>query len=499
MMVGSRNNQILFFLLLLAFVVRLFGITAHGIWIDEKTALKNATGLEIAENSQSEYEGRVFTSKELWANNHVTGVKESTIVQSGGNNIFYNTLLHFWIKLAGISDFSLRLLSAIFGLLTVLLLFVFSKEIYNNERVALLAAFIAAMHPMLIRYSQEGRAYAIGAFFVLLASLYFFRILNRNKADVFSIAIFSISVVISFLSHYLTVSVFLAQLFIFLISIGKLKRSVIFSVLAGAAFIVGTIYIWMINGGFEGIESIAEKSSDYGDVAANNAQETFALPTSAKTLFAGWSQVLLAISGNYLQGFGIQIRYIFILFLMPAFLMYYGFRNVEKERRNLIYLFLLILGSPALSTILAVRSGHVIPFQILYAIFVVPFVIVALAVGLNKVLELSKSFLSVTRVVGVAYLLLLLISLYPIHSDYGKERDINPYFYKVLPAITAEYAPGDTLCFSNWGDVVVANLYLRERGDIVQEFKESDDGQVFIRKSTGSKVAVYTLKKEDRY
>jgi mannosyltransferase len=74
----------------------------------------------------------------------------------------YYLLLAGWQTLAGRSEFVLRGLSAFAGILLVALIYKLGKH-YFNEHAALSAAFIAAIHPALIYYSQEARMYELAA------------------------------------------------------------------------------------------------------------------------------------------------------------------------------------------------------------------------------------------------------------------------------------------------------------------------------------------------
>jgi mannosyltransferase len=78
----------------------------------------------------------------------------------------YYYLLHFWRGVFGASEFALRSLSAVLGVLLVGLTYLIARQVFNHG-VGVLAALIAAVNPFQIYYSQEARMYmllaAIGA------------------------------------------------------------------------------------------------------------------------------------------------------------------------------------------------------------------------------------------------------------------------------------------------------------------------------------------------
>jgi hypothetical protein len=73
----------------------------------------------------------------------------------------------------------LRLLSVCFGTGTVFIIFLLAREMFST-RVAWLTAFLAAIWPRLIEYSQDMRAYAL---FVLLASTSGFALLRALRTN----------------------------------------------------------------------------------------------------------------------------------------------------------------------------------------------------------------------------------------------------------------------------------------------------------------------------
>ncbi len=74
---------------------------------------------------------------------------------------FYYYLVAGWGQLAGWSEWSLRFPSVFFGVLTIPLLAVTAHRLTGRRTVTLLAALLAALHPLLVYYSQEARMYSM--------------------------------------------------------------------------------------------------------------------------------------------------------------------------------------------------------------------------------------------------------------------------------------------------------------------------------------------------
>ena len=73
----------------------------------------------------------------------------------------YYVLLDMWTYLFGYSDFATRLLSVLLGAGAVFTAYLFTKTAFRSERAALLCAFVLAISPTHIRYSQEVRMYVL--------------------------------------------------------------------------------------------------------------------------------------------------------------------------------------------------------------------------------------------------------------------------------------------------------------------------------------------------
>ena len=66
-----------------------------------------------------------------------------------------------WGRLAGWSEWSLRFPSVFFGTLTVPLLAAVTQRLSRSRIAGVFAALLAALHPLLLYYSQEARMYAM--------------------------------------------------------------------------------------------------------------------------------------------------------------------------------------------------------------------------------------------------------------------------------------------------------------------------------------------------
>ncbi len=77
------------------------------------------------------------------------------------------------VALFGLTDFAVRFPSALFGTLTVLLVYFLAKEVFKNDKVALISAGILAILPWHIQFAHAAFEATLGVFFTGLGVLAF--------------------------------------------------------------------------------------------------------------------------------------------------------------------------------------------------------------------------------------------------------------------------------------------------------------------------------------
>src|SRR5512140_2372016 len=127
----SRTRVGLVFLLLAGFALRLYHLGAASLWYDETVSL-------------------YLARQDL--------VSLTTHTAGDIHPPFYYYLLHVWGSLAGWSDFSSAFLSLVFGILLVALTYRIGREWFDRQ-TGFLAAFLVALSPYNLWYSQEVRMY----------------------------------------------------------------------------------------------------------------------------------------------------------------------------------------------------------------------------------------------------------------------------------------------------------------------------------------------------
>src|SRR5678815_486504 len=141
----SRTGFLLVFAL--AVFLRLFHLGTYSIWMEEKISLCIANGMVLYDSAAlgPEFSDDKILNNKLFAQkNTLANVVRSTVADNG-NGLLFNSLLHYWVMIFGSSDFTIRMLAALFGLLLVLVSYRVAFEMFESPPLALLAMFLCAI------------------------------------------------------------------------------------------------------------------------------------------------------------------------------------------------------------------------------------------------------------------------------------------------------------------------------------------------------------------
>lgn len=139
--------------------------------------------------------------------------------------------------LFGISEWSLRFPNAVFGTFNIFLIFLISKMISNENRVAFLAAFFFAISPWAIAVSRMPRMYETLTFTVLLSWILFYNWYFRgSRYSLFPMIFVSMVAISLHKIAILPLACFLSPLF--------LCRTISKKAIASAVFFLGLFVFW---------------------------------------------------------------------------------------------------------------------------------------------------------------------------------------------------------------------------------------------------------------
>jgi Dolichyl-phosphate-mannose-protein mannosyltransferase len=123
-------------------------------------------------------------------------------------------VLHGWTRIAGTSDWAVRIPSALFSVASVLLIAWLGWRV-ASRRVGLLAAYLLAISPFLVLFGPMARYYSMALFLVLLSTTLLLEALLRPQNGVRIRGVWSLYVVTSIamlLTNYTNSAFFVAQI-----------------------------------------------------------------------------------------------------------------------------------------------------------------------------------------------------------------------------------------------------------------------------------------------
>lgn len=151
----------------------------------------------------------------------------------------YYIILRFWTYLAGQSLLSLRLLSIIFGVLTIWAGYLFIKTAFQNRLLAIVAALFLALNPFQIQYALEARMYTLGTFLILLSSYFLVRAQERKKFWIW----YGLAIAAGLYTHYYIVFSIAAQGLFVILHFLKTRQAKVFARAIGAYLLAAVLYL----------------------------------------------------------------------------------------------------------------------------------------------------------------------------------------------------------------------------------------------------------------
>jgi mannosyltransferase len=408
----NRYIQILLSLTIIGLILRFYNIGYNSLWLDEASTL-------------------TFASMSL------PGIWEAT---TGGE---FNPPLFYWIEhimlVFGNNEAILRFVPALFGVLTIPLIYLIGKE-FVDRNVGIIAAAACTFSPFLIFYSQEARAYSMGLFFIALAMVFFLKALKTNEITHW--ALFGLCSALAFWTHFYTLVITGALvLYALAVKIPEFRKDIReFKplILAGAIFAIISLPLIIVT------------------------VQLFAKRTASAPTFGIQGMDIIIETFRQLSGFSEIVMYLFLILfvigIIQAFLL---------DRNKGILLVTLTLLPFVISWVLSYR----IPMVPRYLIILAPVYFIGIALAYKPAFGLVKNH---GVIYGFMALLVLLSVTTPFFTNYYSSYTKEDWrgFSGQISELTK---PGDI--------IVVAPGYIDQPFDYY--YSNSTDGTIELHADTG--------------
>jgi len=192
-----KSNEIILVLLLIILLgsfLRIYSLGSESIWLDE------AFSIDVSQQSVALIIEKVELHPPL-----------------------YYIILHFWMLLFGTSEVATRSLSAIFGIISIFLIYQVGRTLFNH-RVGLISGFLSGISYFHIYYSQETRNYSLLLLLTLLSFFLFIKILRADKARRLYFPLLFLANICLAYTHIFGLFVIMSQVFYFILLWKKYKQ-----------------------------------------------------------------------------------------------------------------------------------------------------------------------------------------------------------------------------------------------------------------------------------
>jgi len=417
----KRHGVLLALILLLGAVLRLFRLSSQSFWWDEVYSAS-------------------LSAQDLG----------TVLPRFGQTPAFYHVLLHFWQYL-GRGDGTIRLLSVLFGVATLWVVYRLGRELLDSTQ-GLMCAFLIAVSPFHIWYSQEARMYSLLILLCTAATLFFVRFLKQSPG--WPGLWWALMTALGLYTHYYALFVLGFQL-LFLIIYRRRYRSLwprVFWALLAVVLLVVPILLLFFPGG--------RYAMVCAEGAGRNPLRPFSVPYTFFALSLGFSFGPSVTELHHLAGWPTIRPYLGHILLAGAlytvlFLM--GLRSLWSDRRRLSFL-LLYLFVPIASACITVLFLPQLSYNVRYVSMVLPAYGFLMAGGL---------LVPARRLIrwGLLALVLVLVSI-SLYHYYADARYHKEDFRLAVEIISRHEQPGDVILATHLrpikyyyhGDLAIHNL-----------------------------------------
>lgn len=362
---GHKLNCVILLLILilsLGFFLRVYNLSEESIWFDEACTLQSAEKPTLG------------------------GVLES-VQRLEGNPPFYYLLMRYWIRIFGDSEFSARFPSVVFGTLSILIVFLIGKELFD-DKTALASSLIMSASMLNILYSQEARTYSLFVMLAALSTLYFIKSLKQNRINV-PYVILTIAVLYT---HYLAILLLILQIFTYILFYKRFK-------LGFKKFLMTQIIVYLLY--IPGIVMLCLQASSIQSALYG-----------ALSLKIGIPSFIARLGG---LNFFIPFIIIFLILLILGLFKIDSYNTLKKIRFNQTLFFILL---SILLVAYLIFSSHLTRsiFIIRYTLFVYPLFYILFARGFIKLRTSYKA------IIALLFISVTIFSVLNYHLDMPKKE-----------------------------------------------------------------------------
>ena len=349
----------------------------------------------------------------------------ASVAQDRHAPLYY--LIHFvWIQIFGNGELQLRFPSAVFGILSILIIFYIGKELFNYK-IGLISSFLLSINLTHLIFSQEARMYSLLLFTSLLSNYFFIRLLKEETPK--NITLFILSTSLMLYSHNLAFFILIFQgIYLLLIKKNKLFKTKIFvSQLVSVLIFIPWVAILLTTENLSG--SIISSGFSYCSILDKfYSFSAGGLLIKARIFEMSFNKSLLDFFFNHsfldLFYLGKAEFFLFIIYLtlFISGIVYTLKKFNQKKQINVLSLILLWLLLPLISKFIFL-VGPTQDCDIRFVLISLPPFLLLIANGINN---LKKRIFKIGVIILI--IALFLVAFYKYDAFYSETTFIGPYW-----------------------------------------------------------------------
>jgi uncharacterized membrane protein len=255
------RHPILIALILLSLIGRWTYINTSVYWYDEAFTSLRAAGYTEAQAVTASSAPKLVTAGELYTFQQPApdATIQQTLVSLSEEDPqhppLYYALAHYWMRGFGSSITAMRSLGILISLLAVPCMYWFSWELFQQSRIAWIAATLVAVSPMQLLYAHEAREYSLWAVTILFSSASLLRALRLPTLG--NWALYTLSLTAALNTFPLSLAMMLGHgLYVFAhygLRFSRIVRQYCFA--SGAGLLTFVPWLWVMITRFDRLQS----------------------------------------------------------------------------------------------------------------------------------------------------------------------------------------------------------------------------------------------------
>jgi uncharacterized membrane protein len=408
----NRNPFDLLIITAIAFGLRIFMLGSQSLWTDE-AAIYSQTRV-----------GSLFE------------VYSTVMSQEGHIGPLYHILNYLFCQLFGYAEWALRMPSAIYGTISVVLIYKIA-ELLINRNAALFSSILLACSPLHVWYSQEARMYSLWIMLTLLTTLVFIKLLDKGSPRLW--ILFTIFASLSLWTFLNSIFLFAAMGLYLVIFVKRYKKELCFFIVCmlavAASYLPGVITLLARTSGNGTAETAGFRTTSVFDLIY--AFCVFNIGTSLGPPL-DTIRVLLKQLGptnaarNIISHYGLLM--IPSMLVCTAIFLYAAYKAVIR-RKNVHYTLILVLLFVPLLMIYGITFfSSSLRFNVRYILCVLPFYLILLSTAADGLSKVKRwALLSC----------LILLSAFSLFNHYFKAEYAKLDFRTVVKYLNETMKDGD--------------------------------------------------------